>query len=312
MIVVVGGMSFLLQIHERSGHASNLRWHLPGSADPILPGRGPELQRTCFHWPVVERALKSTLRLGSSLPALRRVFRQKMKQSIIGSGDCGPQTRLSRICDEWPVMTGGPIMATYLRENEVGFDLDTMGFPGLGSCMAVVLWTNVGLFGFHVYGSNNEKEKFFGDFILKYPHESKLHLYGSCSLHKRHGGEPAGWANEMKTIAVKIGYTGAISGFDFSSKVSDGETMYVEYRANGSATSKIFYKTMSKVESSRDVKPGDPPKIEQIAKRSGIVTLSEKLAMNNPITDVWIKKTPGNKGLLHEVGYTAVTLKTVA
>jgi hypothetical protein len=38
-------------------------------------------------------------------------------------------------------------MAIFLKENEVGFDAQKIGFPGLGSCMAIVLQTPHGLFG---------------------------------------------------------------------------------------------------------------------------------------------------------------------
>jgi hypothetical protein len=129
-------------------------------------------------------------------------------------------------------------MAIYLKENEIGFDTATVGFPGLGSCMGVVLQTDHGLFGFHAYGNNNNKGSTFGDYCRKHAqYGTAFHLYGSSRWANRYNGQGnmfVAWLEEMKFVAGQLNYHGRVSGFDLSNKASGvptvpGESAYLQY-----------------------------------------------------------------------------------
>ena len=108
-------------------------------------------------------------------------------------------------------------MAIFLKENEVGFDARKIGFPGLGSCMAIVLQTPHGLFGFHSFGNNNSKGTTFGTFASGHARYGPLlHLYGSAVFAKRYAGSGKflQWLAEMKFVVGQLNYRGTVSGFD--------------------------------------------------------------------------------------------------
>jgi len=151
-------------------------------------------------------------------------------------------------------------MAKYLVEDEVGFDSELIGFPKLGGCMAVVLQTDQGLYGFHITPGNARKSPGFALFIQNNGlHGNPVHLYGSCYWNNRYlhafGSQKSQWEKEMKEIATAIGYHGPASGFDTSAAMSHADkamnrttkthsgSNYVEYR-RVAATNKcrIFYK----------------------------------------------------------------------
>jgi hypothetical protein len=73
-------------------------------------------------------------------------------------------------------------MAKYLNEHQVGFDTTLVGFPNLGDCLAVVLQSTGGLFGFHITPGNQRQSGEFAQFI-----QARVgltaggsHLSGSC------------------------------------------------------------------------------------------------------------------------------------
>ena len=153
-------------------------------------------------------------------------------------------------------------MAKYLLEDEVGFDSDLIGFPRLGGCMAVVLQTDLTLYGFHITPGNTHKSAGFAQFIAANgPQGNAMHLYGSCFWNNRYmgGNGKAQWRTEMTTIATALGYHGQATGFDTSSALSHADkTMsamqthigsnYVEYRRVAARNiCQIFYKKMGKM-----------------------------------------------------------------
>src|SRR4051812_1959259 len=95
---------------------------------------------------------------------------------------------------------------TYLAENQVGFDSLLIGFPGLGSCMGFAMHTPHGLFGFHLFGTNNLKTPEFGKFCTTHAsYGPASHIYGSCNFVKRYGsstGRFQAWLAEMRSIAT--------------------------------------------------------------------------------------------------------------
>lgn len=115
-------------------------------------------------------------------------------------------------------------MTIHLKENEIGFDATKVGFPGLGSCMGVVLQTTHGLFGFHAYGNNNPKGASFDSFCRTHAlYGSAVHLFGSSRWARRYDGRPSrflAWVEEMTFVAGQLNYHGPVSGFDLSNRAS--------------------------------------------------------------------------------------------
>ena len=129
-------------------------------------------------------------------------------------------------------------MGIYLKENEIGFDVKKVGFPGPGILHGDRAQTDHGLFGFHSFGNNNPKGGTFGTYCQTHAHYgTPVHLYGSCRWEKRYAGgnKFLSWVEEMKFIALQINYGGTVSGFDISNKASGVATVgnnsaYLEYK----------------------------------------------------------------------------------
>jgi hypothetical protein len=148
-----------------------------------------------------------------------------------------------------------------LNEHQVGFHPTQIGFPNLGDCMAVVLQTQSGLYGFHFTPGNIAQIRTFRDFINNQSQggvgTTASHLYGSCRRGRRWAGSPdtkAQWQAQMREIADALGYRGKISGYDLSaashgpSDADANEGVYLEYvRNSGGAGCDIRYKRMSKM-----------------------------------------------------------------
>jgi hypothetical protein len=124
------------------------------------------------------------------------------------------------------------------KENEIGFDTTKIGFPGLGSCMGIVLHTDHGLFGFHAYGNNNPKGEAFDRYCRGHTRfGTALHLYGSALWDNRYAGANKflSWVEEMTFVARQLNYRGRVSGFDLSNKASGvpavpGESAFLVYK----------------------------------------------------------------------------------
>lgn len=146
-------------------------------------------------------------------------------------------------------------MSKYLNEHQVGFDTSVIGFPNLGDCLAVVLQTNAGLFGFHVTPGNARQSGAFAEFIdekLGLAGVTTVHLYGSCHWKRRYKGDArTQWQAEMQEIATALGHVGPVSGFDSSSwrsGIGTHDTTYIEYRLDGASRCSVHYKRMSKMQ----------------------------------------------------------------
>ena len=131
----------------------------------------------------------------------------------------------------------------HLGEREVGFALDSIGYPSIDGCHAVVLCTTTGLYGFHNLGGSaqsafEERSKSFAAFVTQHfvSTGTLLHLYGTCFRNKRcYAGldKLAGWQEEMRAYAAALHYSGPVSGFDLGKMNYGGKSAYVEYRKNG-------------------------------------------------------------------------------
>jgi hypothetical protein len=153
-------------------------------------------------------------------------------------------------------------MALFLKEHQVGFDTQRIGFPGLGNCMAVAMLTEGGLYGFHftptaldqidVVRAFVERQRLFSGVP-----DDALHLYGSCRFGMRFSGVPnaeRAWQTLMTGVAQALRYQGPVTGCNLSAVKhgerddAAGKSIYLEYaRTPGATDCAIQYKRMSKI-----------------------------------------------------------------
>jgi hypothetical protein len=214
-------------------------------------------------------------------------------------------------------------MAIYLREDHIGADLDTVGFPNLSTCLAVVVQTTTQLYGYHI-ASQSETERVEQLLALIHqtePQAQMVHLYGSCYWANRYPfsrGTTAAtqWEAEMGSIADTLQYTGPVSGFDFGlgrawnlsarlslSNIPPTQYTYLEYRRQGNLnTCTLHYKRGAKVTFTAGVMPADmlverirplntnPPTFQRVAPPGNMSTLTAT-----------VTRTSNNQGQLHSV-----------
>lgn len=126
----------------------------------------------------------------------------------------------------------------YVGEHEVACDADTLGFPSISGCIAIVYVANGALFGYHCFGGFQQAARAtgFANYInahfLKGP---GTRLYGvtfASGSHSRgygtNGWQDA-WKTEVQLYAAALGYTGKIRGYDLANSGAAGSA-YVEFR----------------------------------------------------------------------------------
>ena len=122
----------------------------------------------------------------------------------------------------------------FVNMNEVAFDPDTIIFPGLGNCHGVVYQTNVGLFGFHIYGADKStanKAIFFADFLKWHQKGNSAtgqKLYGVCPSNRYFTGALASQQAELKVVAKALGFTGPIEGAMWDTAKLGWSTTYTD------------------------------------------------------------------------------------
>lgn len=133
----------------------------------------------------------------------------------------------------------------FLMENEVGFDLQELGFPSIMGCIAIVYQTHNGLYGYHSLGGS-AVDKFkpralkFRDFIQSNGGTTGgTRLYGITFVgnnQRGYSGVPRQtWLQELAAYATEITYSGKISGYDLCKTLKgNGKSAYVEYQKSGS------------------------------------------------------------------------------
>jgi hypothetical protein len=214
-------------------------------------------------------------------------------------------------------------MAIYLREDHIGADQDTVGFPNLSTCLALVVQTSTRLYGYHIALQSEEArlEQLAELIEQNEPQGQMVHLYGSCYWANRYPfsrGTTAAtqWEAEMTSIADTLQYTGPVSGFDFGlghswnlsarlslSNIPQDQYTYLEYRRQGNLnTCALHYKRMAKVAVTSGVMPADmlvqrirplntnPPTFQRVAPPGNMSTLTAA-----------VTQTRSNQGQLHSV-----------
>lgn len=153
-------------------------------------------------------------------------------------------------------------MALFLKEHQVGFDTQRIGFPGLGDCMAVAMLTQAGLYGFHFTPTTTDQIKVVRAFVERQRlfsgvPDDALHLYGSCRFGRRFSSAPdpeQAWRTLMTGVAQALRYQGPVTGCDLSAVKhgerddATGKSVYLEYsRTPGATDCTIQYKRMDKI-----------------------------------------------------------------
>lgn len=132
-------------------------------------------------------------------------------------------------------------MPVNLGERQFGFHATTLGFPSIETCMAIVLVTPGGLYGFHNFGGNNpiqfaDKANAFLNCVNQIVGGGALpaasRLYGITHVSKRYT-DKANWTNELAAFAGRMNFTGRISGYNLDKFTKTGSSAYVEFRKNG-------------------------------------------------------------------------------
>lgn len=131
-------------------------------------------------------------------------------------------------------------MVLCLNERELGFDANTIGFPSIDSCMAIVYVTPNGLFGYHNFGGSangawadrvNAFSQYFQHHFLR---GDGSRLYGVTYVDRRGYSLPAlaSWTGELIAFAAGLGYNGKIRGYNLSGS-GIAPSAYVEFRKFG-------------------------------------------------------------------------------
>jgi hypothetical protein len=131
----------------------------------------------------------------------------------------------------------------YLMSYETGADPNSLGFPSVESCLAVVLQTSNELIGWHSYNTNPDvtasNAATFAVFVNANSTGPAVRLYGATNRvhHKQ-------WKQELRDIAAALGYRGPATSVDL--KV--GEGTYVQFdRDAARRCCNISYKRNSKM-----------------------------------------------------------------
>jgi hypothetical protein len=181
----------------------------------------------------------------------------------------------------------------YLSENEVGFDTQGLGFPSIRGCHAIVYVTSRGLFGLHNYGGDlardwPERSEAFKDFVTSHASGDGTGkaLYGVCfaTTQRAYGvgasTQKLNWTGELTAFADKLGFTGAIYGYDIAGK-GFPPPAYVHVTSAG-ATCVIQVKPWDKADAGEGPNPS-PADYQMIARRGSGVGYELKATKANVV-----------------------------
>lgn len=133
----------------------------------------------------------------------------------------------------------------YLWSTQIAVDAQSLGFPSVDSCLAVVLQSDQGLAGWHSFNTNlattGQNAAQFGAYATANLPGVWLRLYGACNRGVRGGN----WQQDMQAIATAIGFTGTVIGLDM--KVTTGGAHVEFHRNNGSGRCDVYHKRSSKI-----------------------------------------------------------------
>ena len=178
-----------------------------------------------------------------------------------------------------------------LSEREVGFDRDTIGFPSLHGCHAIVYETKKGLFGFHSYGGSTkaqweQRATTFNQFVRehRFGFGRGTRLYGACYPAIRGYSEPQrdNWKGELKAFCDALAFSVGLGGLRLLPgriralelrEADDPPPVYIEFRREGDKCA-VFVQMQSQVAETRGTNISGRDR-RYVATRSGGVTTLE-------------------------------------
>ena len=139
----------------------------------------------------------------------------------------------------------------FLKEREVGYANDAIGFPSIQGCIALVYQMSSSIFGFHNAGNSGSdrfdaRAKKWSDYIRAHAHgaDAGVCLYGVTFARNNERGYSnvpvSSWRAELKTFATRLAFTGPLMGHDLSLSVAEPGTKpsaYVEFKKEGNGYS---------------------------------------------------------------------------
>jgi hypothetical protein len=198
----------------------------------------------------------------------------------------------------------------FLPEHKVGFDLNSIGFPSISGCHAIVVQVAGGLFGYHAYGGStanaySQRSPAFAGFVTghaSYGGGPVLGIYGAAFRKLRYSDEDVGWRQEISQYARDLRYTGKIRGLNLSDVVTEGNasgaSAYVQFDlANGEIT--VRYKNWSKMQLAGQVAGVGAANYKQLTPK-GDNTRVEDTAHGMSAAKIIV--TASNKGSMHVAG----------
>jgi hypothetical protein len=139
----------------------------------------------------------------------------------------------------------------FLGNNEFGFDTQSLGFPSIHTCHAIVFQSAAGVFGYHSMGGQvkqawDVRATHFAEFVRVHqggaiPQGTRLYGCAFVCAGGRYKGSAVDakrlWKQELVDFASKLQHTGKISGYQINKSINFAQgghtSAYVEYVING-------------------------------------------------------------------------------
>ncbi|MCX9158075.1 hypothetical protein OPU71_18285 [Niveibacterium sp. 24ML] len=149
----------------------------------------------------------------------------------------------------------------FLNSNDYGFDSQTLGFPSVMGCQALVLLTSHGLYGLHDLKAGTaeaarHKIEFFADWVkgalAAKGGGDKLRLYGVINHTQQYTNNTFGngeWDAMLLHLAGALEFDGPISKYRVSKHIDRDGSIYIRFDNAHDGNCVIRYKRWSKMES---------------------------------------------------------------
>lgn len=192
----------------------------------------------------------------------------------------------------------------YLGNNHIGFDTQTLAFPSILGCQAVVYQTTQGIYGFHdMKGGGGAdvdpaKATAFAQWVQAHNilHATQaLQIYGVINQTHQYGKDTAGkaaWLAMLTGIATALGFNGHIYGVRLTAHVAKTDSVYVRYDINGTKCT-IRYKRWSKMDYDKTNQIALQPTEQQALGKTSPFGMAAQYTAKNPYDDIYAVKRKG-------------------
>jgi hypothetical protein len=202
----------------------------------------------------------------------------------------------------------------YLGNNHIGFDSNSLGFPSILGCQAIVYQTRQGLFGFHDMRTGSTplltyeqvvalKIQQFAAWVQNHSinHGTQaLHLYGVINQAHQYSDDTAGntnWRNMLQWVATALNFQGPIHGYRVTSHVEKNDSIYVRYDVNGDECT-IGFKRWTKMDFDKGSVEAHQPNEQKVVAKSA----PDSFDVRNPVETLYKVKRKGKVEGTFEAG----------